>query len=418
MAYAVRFENVTKRYPRGWTEGEEPRYASLRHDVASVGRRLARRSSGPKGRGTLALDGVSFEVQGGESYALVGPNGAGKSTALKLISRISYPTDGVVKIRGRVAALMEVGAGVHPELTGRENIWLYGQILGFRKVDIERRFDSIVDFAELAPAIDTPVKFFSSGMQLRLGFAIAAHLEPDVFVVDEALAVGDAAFQMRCVDRMRELVAEGHTLLFVSHTLPVVREVCSRAILLRDGKVETDGPVEDVINRYLADVGLSQRSQNRSPAEVIHVTAVRVAGPAQDRHVATGEQLTIMVSVECAEPLDDVVLGLGISDGRLGNLISASMLSSGGATHLAAGHHDIEVQLRPIPLLTGTYELWFSAAAASGTRYFAHPRPVGTLFIEPSHDGRKDHLFAVTGGFGPVAVPFRILVDGAEVAYS
>ena len=239
MAHAVRFEEVTKRYPRGWTEGEEPRYASLRHDLASVGKRLSSRARGRPARetGALALKDVSFEIEEGESFAIIGPNGAGKSTALKLISRISYPTSGRIRIRGRVAALMEVGSGVHPELTGRENIWLYGQILGMTKADIRRRFDEIVDFSELGGAIDTPVKFFSSGMQLRLGFSIAAHLEPDVFVVDEALAVGDAGFQAKCVERMTKLTREGHTLLFVSHDLSAIEAVCERGMFLLDGQV-------------------------------------------------------------------------------------------------------------------------------------------------------------------------------------
>src|SRR5215211_1344732 len=230
MVQAVRFEEVTKRYPRGWTEGEEPRYASLRHDLASVGRRLSSRVRGRPARetGSLALKDVSFEIGEGESFAIIGPKGAGKSTALRLISRISYPTSGRIRSRGRVAALMEVGSGVHPELTGRENIWLYGQILGMSKADIRRRFDEIVEFSELGGAIDTPVKFFSSGMQLRLGFSIAAHLEPDIFVVDEALAVGDARFQARCAERMSKLVASGHTLLFVSHNLYSLEAVCSK----------------------------------------------------------------------------------------------------------------------------------------------------------------------------------------------
>ena len=253
MAHAVRFEEVTKRYPRGWTEGEEPRYASLRHDLASVGKRLSSRARGRPARetGALALKDVSFEIEEGESFAIIGPNGAGKSTALKLISRISYPTSGRIRIRGRVAALMEVGSGVHPELTGRENIWLYGQILGMTKADIRRRFDEIVEFSELGGAIDTPVKFFSSGMQLRLGFSIAAHLEPDVFVVDEALAVGDAGFQAKCVERMTKLTREGHTLLFVSHDLSAIEAVCERGMFLLDGKVAAVGTQRDALRAYL-----------------------------------------------------------------------------------------------------------------------------------------------------------------------
>ena len=266
MSYAVRLEDVTKRYPRGFSDGTEPTYASLRHDLTSISRRLAARARGRTAgeTGTLALRDVSFEVQEGESFALIGPNGAGKSTALKLIARISPPTSGRVRIRGRVAALMEVGSAVHPELTGRENIWLYGQILGMSKATIRRRFDDIVEFSDLSRAVDTPVKFFSSGMQLRLGFSIAAHLDPDIFVVDEALAVGDASFQVKCIERMTQLVRDGHTLLFVSHSLPVVRDVCHRALLLDHGRV--------------VEIGESERGHRSLPR-----TGARRAGDAPER---------------------------------------------------------------------------------------------------------------------------------------
>src|SRR5438876_9448101 len=226
MTWAVRVEEVSKRY-----RGGGPRYASLRHDLSAGFRRIGRWLSGRREepKGTLALDRVSFEVQPGESFAIIGPNGAGKTTALRIISRISYPTGGRVRIRGRVGALIEVGSGVDPELTARENIWLYGQILGMPKTEIRRRFDDIVGFAELAHVLDTPVKMYSSGMQLRLGFAVASHLDPDIFVVDEALAVGDTGFQHRCAERMSTLVREGRTLVFVSHDLKAVELICSRA---------------------------------------------------------------------------------------------------------------------------------------------------------------------------------------------
>src|SRR5438309_10155640 len=252
MGYAVRFEGVSKRYLRGG-----PRYASLRYDIAAMARGLGARLRGrePEPRGTLALNDVSFEVQAGESFAVIGPNGAGKTTALKLISRISYPTAGRVRVRGRVAALIEVGSGVHPELTARENIWLYGQILGMPRTEIRRRFDDIVGFAELAHVLDTPVKMYSSGMQLRLGFAIASHLDPDIFVVDEALAVGDAGFQARCVERMTKLVADGKTLLFVSHNLYAVEGTCRRGIYMERGGVVEVGPVKTGVATYTARAG-------------------------------------------------------------------------------------------------------------------------------------------------------------------
>src|SRR5438132_9155393 len=247
MTWAVKFEDVSKRY-----RGGGPSYGSLRHDVAEGFKRFCqlflRKRAEPDG--TLALDGVSFEVEPGESFAIIGPNGAGKTTALRIISRISYPTGGRVRMRGRVGALIEVGSGVHPELTARENIWLYGQILGMRRTDIRWRFDEIVEFAELAQALDTPVKMYSAGMQLRLGFAIASHLDPDVFVVDEALAVGDAGFQAKCVERMTKLVAEGRTLLFVSHNLSAVEAVCRRGAFLLDGRGQAVGEVRKGVRAF------------------------------------------------------------------------------------------------------------------------------------------------------------------------
>src|SRR5213080_3258959 len=248
MTWAVKFEDVSKRY-----RGGGPRYGSLRHDVTEgfkrFGQLFSRKRAEPDG--TLALDGVSFEVEPGESFAIIGPNGAGKTTALKLISRISYPTAGRIRVRGRVGALIEVGSGVHPELTARENIWLYGQILGMGRTDIRRRFAEIVEFAELAQALDTPVKMYSSGMQLRLGFAIASHLDPEVFVVDEALAVGDAGFQAKCVERMTKLLGEGRTLLFVSHNLSAVEAICERGVFLLDGRVQVAGAVREALRAYL-----------------------------------------------------------------------------------------------------------------------------------------------------------------------
>src|SRR5438552_5167982 len=266
MAYAVRFESVTTRYLRGG-----PRYASMRYDIAAMVKGLSERLRGlePEPRGTLALDDVSFEVQESESFAIIGPNGAGKTTALKLISRISYPTAGRVRVRGRVAALIEIGSGVHPELTARENIWLYGQILGMSKADIRRRFDEIVEFAELGHVLDTPVKMYSSGMQLRLGFSIAAHLDPDIFVVDEALAVGDAGFQAKCVERMTKLVAEGRTLLFVSHNLSAVEAICQRGIFVLAGRVTAAGVARDVLRVYLDWVDASHRRRKGRGSRVI-----------------------------------------------------------------------------------------------------------------------------------------------------
>jgi len=288
---AVSFERVSKRYPRGGMNG--PRYASLRHDLSSIGKRPRTRDVGRLDhlRGTLALDDVSFEVEEGESFAVVGPNGAGKSTALKLLTRISAPSAGIIRLRGRVAALMEVGSGVHPELSGRENIWLYGQILGMGKSEVRARFDEIVEFSELPQHIDTPVKFYSTGMQLRLGFSIAAFLNPDIFVVDEALAVGDAAFQTKCVERMTKLVAEGRTLLFVSHNLFIVEAVCSRGLLLLDGKVEELGQIKDVLSRYIAIVDEGFQARRRTDQRIEGIGLELLSALNRDKGITVTVQL-------------------------------------------------------------------------------------------------------------------------------
>ena len=193
---------------------------------------------------------MSFEVGPGEALGIIGPNGAGKSTILKLLSRILRPTRGTCEVRGRAGALIEVAAGFHPDLTGRENVFLQGAIMGMKRVDIERKFDEIVEFAGVSEFIDTQVKRYSSGMNARLGFAIAAHLDPDVLLIDEVLSVGDAAFQDRCVDRMRELIKRGIPLVFISHNLPAVLELCTRAIVIDHGTVKFDGDPAAAVQEY------------------------------------------------------------------------------------------------------------------------------------------------------------------------
>jgi lipopolysaccharide transport system ATP-binding protein len=206
------------------------------------------RGAGPAER--VALGDVSFQIDEGDSFAFIGPNGAGKSTLLKLITGICPPTRGRVRLRGRVGALLEVGAGLHQELTGRENIWLYGCIIGMPRREIARQFDNIVDFAELGDVLDVPVKKYSTGMRVRLGFSIASYVDPDIFVVDEALAVGDARFRARCLKRMQSFVAQGGTLLFVSHDLEDVAAVCRHGLFLLDGNIHTMGNMADARQAY------------------------------------------------------------------------------------------------------------------------------------------------------------------------
>ena len=253
----VSVEGLRKYYRLGETEP----YKALRDvltDALTAPVRLAGRGHRPHrspASGIWALDGVSFELRQGEVLGLIGANGAGKSTLLKVLSRITAPTDGRVVIRGRVGSLLEVGTGFHPELTGRENVYLNGAILGMRKAEIDRRFGEIVEFSGIERFLDTPVKRYSSGMQVRLAFSVAAHLEPEILLVDEVLAVGDAEFQRRCLGKMQDVTSQGRTVVFVSHNLAAVRSLCSRAVLLEKGRLLFDGDTEEAVERYVGRGG-------------------------------------------------------------------------------------------------------------------------------------------------------------------
>src|SRR4051794_37959089 len=251
----ISVENLGKRYRLGATRSNE-RYMALRDVISEKAKSLVRGNrSKHDGRVSRtqefwALKNVSFEVHRGEVVGIIGRNGAGKSTLLKILSRITEPTEGRIRIKGRVASLLEVGTGFHPELTGRENVYLNGAILGMRGAEIKRKFDEIVAFAEVEKFLDTPVKRYSSGMYVRLAFAIAAHLEPEILVVDEVLAVGDAAFQKKCMGKMHDVAGQGRTVLFVSHNMAAVSNLCQRGIVLNRGRVTFDGSAKEALQVY------------------------------------------------------------------------------------------------------------------------------------------------------------------------
>jgi len=254
---AIRVENLSKQYRIG---GPQARYRTIRESLTgAITAPFHRLSSVIRGRSSAAanetiwvLKDVSFEVKRGEVVGIIGRNGAGKSTLLKILSRITEPTEGCAEIHGRVGSLLEVGTGFHPELTGRENITLNGAILGMKRAEIDRKFDEIVAFAEIEKFIDTPVKHYSSGMYVRLAFAVAAHLEPEILLVDEVLAVGDAAFQKKCLGKMGDVAREGRTVLFVSHNMAAIVQLCSRGVLLERGRLGHIGNADEIVRRYLA----------------------------------------------------------------------------------------------------------------------------------------------------------------------
>ncbi|HWZ84719.1 MAG TPA: ABC transporter ATP-binding protein, partial [Thermoanaerobaculia bacterium] len=279
---AIRVTDLGKEYRIG---AKAEKYKTLRESLAALASapaRLFARSSGRRSPEAIwALRNVTFEVSPGEVVGLIGRNGAGKSTLLKVLARITEPTVGLAEIHGRVGSLLEVGTGFHPELTGRENIYLNGAILGMRRAEIARKFDEIVAFSEIEQFIDTPVKKYSSGMYLRLAFAVAAHLEPEILLVDEVLAVGDAEFQKKCLGKMGDVAREGRTVLFVSHNMPAVQALCSRAILLRQGTVAIDGSTGDVLREYLGYLRSSASSAFENNPErrgegAVRLTAARI----------------------------------------------------------------------------------------------------------------------------------------------
>jgi lipopolysaccharide transport system ATP-binding protein len=284
MTPSLRIEHIGKRYRLG--AHKEP-YRTLRDTIAGATRvvcsRLAARGDTGRARPHVwALRDVSFEVEAGTVLGLIGRNGAGKSTLLKILSRITDPTVGLVEIRGRVGSLLEVGTGFHPELTGRENVFLSGAILGMQRHEITRKFDEIVAFAEIDPFVDTPVKHYSSGMYLRLAFAVAAHLETEILLVDEVLAVGDARFQRKCMDKMQGVGEGGRTVIFVSHSMPSIARLCERAVLLDEGVVARDGAAHEVVGAYLnSGLGTMAAREWPDPAAapqsgVVRLRAVRV----------------------------------------------------------------------------------------------------------------------------------------------
>jgi ABC-2 type transport system ATP-binding protein/lipopolysaccharide transport system ATP-binding protein len=341
---AVEVRDVSKRYLLGERPG------------------LLSRFTGRRDRPVLwALRDVSFTVEEGEAVGIVGRNGAGKTTLLRVLARITEPTSGLSRVRGRVGCLLEVGAGFHPELTGRENVFLSGAVLGMRTRDVARRFDEIVEFAGLARFIDTPVKRYSSGMYVRLAFAVAAHLEPDVLVVDEVLAVGDAEFQRRCVGRMLSAEREGRTVLFVSHDLETLVRLCGRAIWLDAGRVRADGRAVDVVDRYLADVvrpvGRRRFPDVGRPAALVSAAVVADGvGPAavlrRDRPFA------LEVHFRLRERLPGIDLAAVVTT-TSGVRVLDEALSRGGPVNLGPGEHVARLSVPPV-LRAGDYlvSLW------------------------------------------------------------
>ena len=366
----IRVENLGKKYIIGHQQQE--RYTALRdvitNKVKSLGSLInpQAKNENPAFEEFWALKDVSFDIKQGDRVGIIGRNGAGKSTLLKILSRITEPTTGSIKIKGRVASLLEVGTGFHPELTGRENIFLNGAILGMGKEEIKRKFDEIVAFAEVEKFLDTPVKRYSSGMYVRLAFAVAAHLEPEILIVDEVLAVGDAQFQKKCLGKMEDVGKEGRTVLFVSHNMAAISSLCSKALVLRSGFVEFPiGNVNDAINKYLMQVNqisktnLSERKDRQGEGKIRLMRLSLFDNQGNELNsLVSGQSVEFRIYFESQEEkLKNVHAAIGISSVNgafvtlLSNQISAQVfeeVSSGGF---------ISCLIKKLPLSSGSYTM-------------------------------------------------------------
>jgi len=362
--FAIRAEGLSKRYRLGKTV----RYNALRDVLTDAMkapfRALKTRSNGTTDGLIWALKDLSFEIKQGDAVGIIGRNGAGKSTLLKILSRITAPTRGYARVRGRLASLLEVGTGFHPELSGRENIFLNGAILGMRKREIARKFDAIVAFAEIDKFVDTPVKYYSSGMYVRLAFSVAAHLEPDILLVDEVLAVGDAAFQRKCLGKMGETSREGRTVLFVSHNLGAMSALTRTCVYIHGGQLMDFGETPNVVQRYLVENSSEQRSvggvsrYRRDPYMETPLRINRVWVNEDSTEVPIlemGAKFSIFVEVEASKPIDGAGMDVALKDIHGQRIVVLFSWDNGFALSISSGRHIIQIDIEGLKLTPGRY---------------------------------------------------------------
>jgi lipopolysaccharide transport system ATP-binding protein len=381
--FSLRLDHVFKRFRRG------QRHDSLRDLIPSLVKRAVSRD---RDRALVAeefwvLNDISFELKQGDTLGIIGHNGAGKSTMLKHLSGIMEPTRGRIEVTGRLSALIEVGAGFHPDLTGRENVFLNGVILGMTRAEVKRKFDEIVDFAGLAEFIDTPVKRYSSGMFARLGFSVAAHLEPDILVIDEVLSVGDFAFQRKGLEKMRAIAKGGATVIFVSHNLQAVAEFCERGILLEKGRVIADGATDEVIRRYLDTAPSHDQKQRRGPVSVSRTTMSGADG--QSGRFSAGQKARVAVSIEAGQAVENVAVVLDVFNADFYEVFNTSSERLGSPPlSLEAGQNavcefDIELNLGP-----GTYYVGVYLYRYDVEREYDHVFPATSFVVTSDRDTR------------------------------
>lgn len=424
----VRVEGVGKLYR---IEARE-HYKSLRDTIANGTQSIVNRfssmfrrtASSPGEERTSdsesiwALRNISMCVKRGEALGIIGHNGAGKTTLLKILSRIIEPTEGCAEIRGRVGSLLEVGTGFHPELTGRENIYLNGAILGMKRVEIYKQFDEIVAFAGVDKFIDTPVKRYSSGMHVRLAFAVAAHLNPEILLVDEVLAVGDAEFRKKCMGKMDDIAKGGRTILFVSHNMGAVRRLCRRVVWLDKGRVLASGDPDDVIANYL-DASTRGFVQTGMESEVLRIEQVVLRDQEGNAKISflPGENLTIEIHYHAKRPVYRPYFWIGVS-GPHGLVFGGNMMFDGHRPERIEGKGTLMCTFKQIPLLPQSYSVSLGVRDGDGTTRLVKPTEVAFFSVGGRADelGLKDeNADALMWHSAPVFVPYEWRLPDGEV---
>lgn len=378
MSPVVVLQDVSKKFRLG------ERHNSLRDllPAAISGPWKRRKQAEDKAREFWALRDVSFEVGAGEALGIIGSNGAGKSTTLKILTRILKPTMGYRHVHGRIGALIEIAAGFHPDLTGRENVYLQGAIMGMKRSDIDKRFDEMVDFAGIADFIDTPVKRYSSGMNARLGFSIAAHLNPDALIIDEVLSVGDMAFRQRCFERMLQFKREGVAIVFVSHNLHAVGTLCNEAIHLA-GSVKEKGPAAEVVANYVRATQQIPATTGREPVQIDAVSFDGSGDSETHRDVVPGTPLTLRVSYRSVEPLDDVTFGFLIHRSADQVLVYDGQIRRPDLGNPSDFAGEFEVAFKfTAHMVRSHYYLSVYVLSNSTQTFLVEPRPIATLAVK------------------------------------
>ena len=392
MEPIIRVQNLSKQYYLG---GPSAAYSTLRETLMDLARRPVRslRKNGDASQ-IWALKDINFEIGHGEIVGIIGRNGAGKSTLLKILSRITEPTTGQVELYGRVASLLEVGTGFHPELSGRENIFLNGSILGMTRREIESKFDEIVAFAEVEKFIDTPVKRYSSGMYVRLAFAVAAHLEPEILVVDEVLAVGDYKFQQKCLSKMHDVATLGRTILFVSHNMGAVSRLCQRTILLNEGRIVGIGPTSEIIQTYTVSntLGRAEYLQPAAPDKAMHLRRAAILKDGEMRaEVGYHENFSIHLEYEVNRPISGGNVGIGLfaADGAC-ILATADFDTHPELLELREpGYYHADIDLPAQWLSNGMYVVQVYLSSGAGTVIYDTPEALVFTIVDTGTPGSK-----------------------------